>query len=121
MELSGHSHWVWDCAFNRTHPSLLLSASSDASVILWDVSLTVDAAASPTRSLHLTCLFILAYACRLSVMSEEKKVCTYTDHDESVYGVCWSLKDDWSFASLSYDGRFALNKVPSDVKYKLLI
>jgi len=36
-------------------------------------------------------------------------------------GVAWSSEDPWSFASLSYDGRVAVHKVPSQVKYKILI
>ena len=36
-------------------------------------------------------------------------------------GVAWSAADPWTFASLSYDGRIAVNHVPSAVKYKILI
>ena len=36
-------------------------------------------------------------------------------------GVAWSAADPWMFASLSYDGRIAVNSVPSAVKYKILI
>ena len=36
-------------------------------------------------------------------------------------GVAWSLADPWTFASLSYDGRMIVNKVPSHTKYKILI
>ena len=36
-------------------------------------------------------------------------------------GVAWSAADPWMFASLSYDGRIAVNRVPSAVKYKILI
>lgn len=36
-------------------------------------------------------------------------------------GVAWSASDPWTFASLSYDGRVAVNTVSSQVKYKILI
>lgn len=36
-------------------------------------------------------------------------------------GVAWSSSDPWTFASLSYDGRVAINTVSSQVKYKILI
>ena len=36
-------------------------------------------------------------------------------------GVAWSRSDPWTFASLSYDGRVAINTVSSQVKYKILI
>ncbi len=45
----------------------------------------------------------------------------YDDHEDSVYGLAWSVADPWTFASLSYDGRGVVNKVPRNVKYKILI
>lgn len=36
-------------------------------------------------------------------------------------GVAWSSVEPWVFASVSYDGRVAVNRVPSQVKYKILI
>ena len=36
-------------------------------------------------------------------------------------GVAWSIADPWTFASLSYDGRFSVHQVPSQTKYKILI
>jgi hypothetical protein len=39
----------------------------------------------------------------------------------SCTGVAWSSSDPWTFASLSYDGRVAINTVSSQVKYKILI
>lgn len=36
-------------------------------------------------------------------------------------GVEWSTVDPWVFASLSYDGRIVVNRVPSQIKYKILI
>ena len=36
-------------------------------------------------------------------------------------GVEWSMADPWVFASLSYDGRVVINRVPSSIKYKILI
>ncbi len=36
-------------------------------------------------------------------------------------GVEWSTADPWVFASLSYDGRVVINRVPSSIKYKILI
>ena len=36
-------------------------------------------------------------------------------------GLEWSAADPWVFASLSYDGRVVVNRVPSQIKYKILI
>lgn len=50
--------------------------------------------------------------------TEEGVIQTYDDHEDSVYAVEWSAADFWTFASLSYDGRLVINKVPRSVKYK---
>lgn len=36
-------------------------------------------------------------------------------------GLAWSSADPWLFASVSYDGRVAVNRVPGNVKYSILI
>jgi WD40 repeat protein len=35
QELAGHSHWVWKARFSPFHDQLLLSSSTDNSVVLW--------------------------------------------------------------------------------------
>ncbi|CAK9169051.1 unnamed protein product, partial [Ilex paraguariensis] len=32
---------------------------------------------------------------------------SYSDYEDSVYGLAWSSREPWIFASLSYDGRVA--------------
>jgi hypothetical protein len=49
------------------------------------------------------------------------RVHAYDEHEDSTYCVAWSAADPWAFASLSYDGRLVVNKVPKNVKYKVLI
>lgn len=49
------------------------------------------------------------------------KVHTYDEHEDSVYGLCWSAVDPWLFASLSYDGRIVVNAVPKKLKYDILL
>ena len=46
---------------------------------------------------------------------------TYEEHEDSVYAVAWSAADPWLFASLSYDGRLVINRVPRQVKYSILL
>lgn len=48
-------------------------------------------------------------------------VSVFLEHEDSVYAAEWSNADPWIFASLSYDGRLVLNRVPKDEKYNLLI
>jgi EARP and GARP complex-interacting protein 1 len=44
---------------------------------------------------------------------------TYTEHEDSIYSVAWG--DAWAYASLSYDGKLAVNLVPSEEKYAILL
>lgn len=52
---------------------------------------------------------------------EDGLVGRYEEHEDSVYAVEWSSADPWTFASLSYDGRLVLNKVPRKYKYQILL
>eukprot|EP00299_Pterocystis_sp_00344_P010649 c4816_g1_i1.p1 GENE.c4816_g1_i1~~c4816_g1_i1.p1 ORF type:complete len:359 (+),score=84.98 c4816_g1_i1:35-1111(+) len=103
--VTGHSHWVTSVRYNRFHDQLLLSASSDNTVSLWNVpSLSanpVDGSESREKA-------------------EDTLVMQYKDHEESVSDVVWSACDGWVFASLSYDGRLFVQKVPPTEKYKIL-
>jgi WD40 repeat protein len=47
-------------------------------------------------------------------------ICTYDQHEDSVYAVEWSPADTWTFASLSYAGRIIINQVPTGEKFKIL-
>lgn len=55
------------------------------------------------------------------VAEPDKLVKIYEDHEESVYSVEWSSVDPWIFASLSYDGRLVINKVPKEEKFRILL
>lgn len=46
---------------------------------------------------------------------------SFEQHEDSVYSVAWSPADPWLFASVSFDGRVAVNVVPQDHKYKILL
>lgn len=46
---------------------------------------------------------------------------SYDQHEDSVYCAEWSNVDPWLFASLSYDGRMCINRVPKEYKLKLLM
>jgi WD40 repeat protein len=52
---------------------------------------------------------------------EDGVLATYDEHEDSVYSVEWSSADPWTFASLSYDGRLVINKVPRAEKYMILL
>ncbi|OAD53700.1 Protein TSSC1 [Eufriesea mexicana] len=60
------------------------------------------------------------YNCKKDKL-EDGVVGRYEEHEDSVYAVEWSSADPWTFASLSYDGRLVLNKVPRKYKYQILL
>ncbi|CAL8463698.1 g3232 [Coccomyxa elongata] len=118
-ELGGHSHWVWQARFNLQHDSLILSASSDALVNLWYLPSCGAPAASKAQAAATTP--VKRPVGPGAAAGKDGKVQSYGDHEDSVYSVAWSSADPWTFASLSYDGRVAVHRVPSQVKYKILI
>ncbi|KAH3775655.1 EARP and GARP complex-interacting protein 1-like isoform X1 [Dreissena polymorpha] len=115
--LSDHSHWVWSVRYNRFHDQLILSSSSDSRVVLNNI---VSLSSEPYGNLverddednDDT---------EGSNPQEDGVIATYEEHEDSVYTVDWSTADPWVFASLSYDGRLVINRVPRAEKYKILL
>ncbi|XP_021102883.1 protein TSSC1 isoform X3 [Heterocephalus glaber] len=120
--LEEHSHWVWSVRYNHSHDQLVLTGSSDSRVILSNMvsissepfgHLVDDDDVSDQEEHH----------------AEEKSkeplqdnvIATYEEHEDSVYAVDWSSADPWLFASLSYDGRLVINRVPRALKYHILL
>ncbi|KAK3038851.1 hypothetical protein RJ639_028573 [Escallonia herrerae] len=110
LELPGHAHWyvatlcwrhanidVFTCFLSdvSVYQFLLrlLSAGTDSAVSLWLASLpssddltSESLVESPTRRV-------------------DPLLNSYSDYEDSVYGLAWSSREPWIFASLSYDGR----------------
>lgn len=59
--------------------------------------------------------------CRSQEPPQDSVIATYEEHEDSVYAVEWSSADPWLFASLSYDGRLVVNRVPRALKYHILL
>jgi len=99
-----HAHWVYKVQYNPKFDALVLSSSTDGTVNLWNArSLAFKNPSIPQRG--------------NAVKQPDKLIKTYDDHEDSVYSLCWSSCDertwDWAtFASLSYDGRVVVNRVP---------
>ncbi|XP_078480991.1 EARP-interacting protein homolog [Ciona intestinalis] len=107
-----HSHWVWGVRFNPFHDQLVLSCGSDSRVVLHN-----KASISSEPFGHLV-------EDEEDEETEKRKdglIAVYEEHEDSVYAVEWSAADPWSFASLSYDGRIVINKVPKNVKFEILL
>ncbi|KAI8354171.1 WD40-repeat-containing domain protein [Blakeslea trispora] len=108
MALEGHSHWIWSVAFNPSQDQLLLTSSSDTLVNLHNV-VSVSSATYDDEEED-------------EPMSKPSDglVCTFDQHEDSVYQVAWSSADVWTFASVSYAGRIVINQVPQQEKFKIL-
>ncbi|PUZ52620.1 hypothetical protein GQ55_6G285600 [Panicum hallii var. hallii] len=96
-DLPGHSHWTWTVRHNPEYDELLLSAGTDSTVNLWlaQVSSNDSGPDSPGSTKR----------------QEESLLNSYTDYEDSIYGIAWSSHDPSLFASLSYDGRVVLESV----------
>ncbi|XP_059162909.1 EARP-interacting protein homolog [Physella acuta] len=118
--LSEHSHWAWSVRYNHFHDQLVLTSSSDSRVILNSV---VSLSSEPYG--HLVEKDDEADTDSLHEGHEDPPkdgvIATYEEHEDSVYAVDWSSADPWTFASLSYDGRLVINRVPRSEKYKILL
>jgi len=119
--LSEHSHWVWSVCYNNMHDQLVLTSSSDSRVVLNSV---VSLSSEPFGHLVDRDDEDEGDEDRLHENQEPPKdgvIATYEEHEDSVYAVSWSSADPWTFASLSFDGRLVINRVPRSEKYKILL
>ncbi|XP_039749816.1 EARP and GARP complex-interacting protein 1 [Pararge aegeria] len=101
-----HSHWVWTVRYNTYHEQLLLTGSSDARALLTAAASICDVDDDGKR---------------LSQVLEDGVLQSYEQHEDSVYCAEWSAAEPWTFASLSYDARLVLSRVPRHFKYKILL
>lgn len=113
-ELTDHSHWVWSVRYNASYDQLVLTCSSDQRVILSNL----PSIASQPFGTMVDQEDTNKEEKDKPEGSEEGVIQIYDDHEDSVYAVEWSAADFWTFASLSYDGRLVINKVPRSIKYK---
>ncbi|KAJ4702254.1 WD repeat-containing protein DWA2-like [Melia azedarach] len=97
--LGGHTHWTWAVSCNPEYDGLILSSGTDSTVNLWLAS-TSNRDELPSESL---------------VESPTRKpdplLNSYSDYEDSIYGLAWSSREPWIFASLSYDGRVVVESV----------
>ncbi|KAF5740937.1 WD repeat-containing protein DWA2-like isoform X2 [Tripterygium wilfordii] len=100
QELLGHTHWTWAVRSNPEYDGMILSAGSDSTVNLWLASSFSSSTELMSES---------------RVESRTRKMDpllnSYNGYEDSVYGLAWSLREPWIFASLSYDGRVVVESV----------
>ncbi|KAM0883282.1 hypothetical protein ACQ4PT_031709 [Festuca glaucescens] len=104
-DLPGHSHWTWAARHNPEYDELILSAGTDSAVNLWLAKVGTDESGleSPSGSPN---------------SQEEPLLNSYTDYEDSIYGIAWSSHDPSLFASLSYDGRVVLESIKPYLQIK---
>ncbi|XP_060677662.1 EARP-interacting protein homolog isoform X3 [Hemiscyllium ocellatum] len=135
--------WVWSVRYNHSHDQLVLTASSDSRVILSNMvsissepfgHLVDDDDLSDHEDNHnedKLCPRVLISLAKENIFPkstlsgkeplQDSIIATYEEHEDSVYAVEWSSADPWLFASLSYDGRLVINRVPRALKYSILL
>ncbi|KAK8947592.1 WD repeat-containing protein DWA2 [Platanthera guangdongensis] len=101
VELPGHVHWTWAVRYNPEYEDLILTAGTDSAVNLL--------LASTTGSNDSTSESLADYA----TLRIDPLLHSYSDYEDSVYGVAWSFREPSMFASLSYDGQVIVESVRS--------
>ncbi|ROL44804.1 Protein TSSC1 [Anabarilius grahami] len=120
--LEEHSHWVWSVRYNHSHDQLLLTGSSDSRVILSNmVSISSEPFGHLVDDDDLSDNEENQQEDKGKEPLQDSIIATYEEHEDSVYAVEWSAADPWLFASLSYDGRLVINRVPRALKYRILL
>ncbi|XP_016133768.1 protein TSSC1 [Sinocyclocheilus grahami] len=120
--LEEHSHWVWSVRYNHSHDQLLLTGSSDSRVILSNmVSISSEPFGHLVDDDDLSDNEESQQEDKGKEPLQDSIIATYEEHEDSVYAVEWSAADPWLFASLSYDGRLVINRVPRALKYHILL
>ncbi|XWS24585.1 hypothetical protein CRYUN_Cryun28dG0115600 [Craigia yunnanensis] len=98
-ELPGHTHWTWAVTCNPEYDGLILSAGTDSTVNLW---LAPTSAVDESTSESIT---------ESPAQQADPLLNSYSDYEDSVYGLAWSSREPWIFASLSYDGRVVVESI----------
>lgn len=111
----GHHHWVVRARFNGHHDQLVLSCGTDSAVCLWRAGSVASAPLGGDSS-----------AAEDGASAEARRppdglIKRFEEHEDSVYNCCWSAADAWVFASVSYDGKLVVNRVPGEEKYRILL
>ncbi|XP_043926317.1 EARP and GARP complex-interacting protein 1 isoform X1 [Protopterus annectens] len=120
--LEEHSHWVWSVRYNHSHDQLVLTGSSDSRVILSNmVSISSEPFGHLVDEDELSDPEDNHREEKNKEPLQDSIIATYEEHEDSVYAVEWSSADPWLFASLSYDGRLVINRVPRALKYRILL
>lgn len=111
--------------YNPFHDQLLLTASSDARVLLSSAASVSseynndDEDATETKQMYFIALSLIFVNNQYFRLADGPL--QWCEHEDSVYCAEWSPAEPWIFASLSYDGRLLISPVKKSLKYLILL
>ncbi|KAA8495567.1 Protein TSSC1 [Porphyridium purpureum] len=100
-----HEHSACALRYNSQFGGVLATSGTDGVVRVWLTDALHTSSTQPTSG----------------ETDRTKAKCTFPDHDDTVYDIAWSRQDPLSLASLSYDGRFCLRRLPESVCNEILL
>jgi len=108
----GHHHWIVRARHNGHHDQLVVSCGTDSAVCLWRAASVASLPLGEESS---------AGHSGAGAPPPDGLIRRYEEHEDSCYSCCWSASDAWVFASVAYDGRVVVNRVPGEEKYRILL
>ena len=102
FKISDSPHWVWQTSYHFTYSRLFLTCNSSSTVRLYVFNKDEDINDMKKANLNYDCI-------------------EYLEFDETVYSIDWSKINPWIFVGLSYNGMLHINKIPDDLKFKIMI
>ena len=103
------SHWVLNVKYNRYHDQLVLTSSSSTYASLWRAASWSSINTPLTKN-----------TAGVQDSKEKNTIIQTYEHEDSIHAIEWSASDAWIFASISYNGTFYINTVPSEEKWIVL-
>lgn len=113
----GHHHWITRARFNAHHDQLVLSSGTDSAVCLWRAGTVASAPLGAGDD----AAEVEGSEGGAGARPPDGLIRRYEEHEDSCYSCCWSLSDAWVFASVSFDGKLVVNRVPGEEKYRILL
>ncbi|XP_044512323.1 WD repeat-containing protein DWA2 isoform X2 [Mangifera indica] len=110
-----HAH-VRNVDFDTKKKHILVTAADEYGIHIWDLRKLKSAGTDSTVNLWLASLSSSGdepseSSFELPTQRANPLLNSYSDYEDSVYGLAWSSREPWIFASLSYDGRVVVESV----------
>lgn len=145
LYIQTHTHWIWSIRYNPFHDQLVLSAGSDARAVLVRAQsissepighTSEDGEEDPDSDKKLQDIpdelpndeingndnggnQSLNFVQNKESSYQDEVIKVYDEHDDSIYSAEWA-SDPWIFATLGFESRLIINKVPKNEKFNIL-